>query len=147
MYYKPFMMATLVALAACGSTTPNSTTSTSSSNAADTSTNPPVETRAPNSPDYKPAFAGQTRIGGVTTTTPYEGRAISTGLTRPWGITTMPDGRLLVTEKGGTMRIATTEGQLSNAITGVPPVVAAGQGGLLGVTLDPAFATNRMVYW
>ena len=147
MYYKPLVMATFVALAACGSTTPNGTTSSSTSNTADTATNPPVETRAPNSPDYKPAFAGQTRIGGVTTTTPYEGTAISTALSRPWGITTLPDGRLLITEKGGNMRIATTTGQLSNAITGIPPVAAGGQGGLLGVTVDPDFTTNRMVYW
>lgn len=147
MYCKPLLMAAFSALAACSSTTPNGTTTSPRSNTTDTATNPPVETRAPNAPEYKPAFAGQTRIGGVTTSTPYEGRAISTALTRPWGITTMPDGRLLITEKGGNMRIATTEGQLSNLITGIPPVAAAGQGGLLGLTLDPDFARNRMVYW
>jgi len=54
---------------------------------------------------------------------------------------------LLITEKGGTMRIATTSGTLSAPLTGIPKVNDGGQGGLLGVTTDPAFSTNRMVYW
>ena len=132
---------TLVLFAACG--TPSANGSTPPVN--DT-TKPAVETRKPNT-DYKPAFAGQTRIAGVKTSTPYEGKMISSGLNRPWGITTLPDGRLLITQKEGTMRIATTTGQLSEPITGLPPVNAAGQGGLLGLTTDPQFASNRMVYW
>ncbi len=112
----------------------------------DTSSGKPVETREPNT-KYKPAFDGQTRIAGVKTTSPYEASAISTSLKHPWGITTMPDGRLLITEKEGVMRIATTAGQVSEAITGLPEVNAAGQGGLLGVTLDPEFSSNRILYW
>src|SRR5690554_280603 len=61
----------------------------------------PVETEAPNT-DYKPAFEGQTRIAGVKTDTPYEGRVLSEDLNSPWGITTLPDGRFLITEKEGT---------------------------------------------
>lgn len=106
----------------------------------------PVETRSPDS-DYKPAFAGQTRIAGVKTTTPFEGRAISSTLKRPWGITNLPDGRLLITEKNGSMRIATTTGVISEVITGIPTVNSGGQGGLLGITTDPQFASNRMLYW
>jgi glucose/arabinose dehydrogenase len=106
----------------------------------------PVETKAPNA-DYKPAFTGQTRIGSVKTKTPYEWTVLSTGLDGPWGVTTLPDGRLLITEKKGTMKIATVSGQLSAAITGIPAVNAAGQGGLLGIRVDPDFSTNRMVYW
>lgn len=128
----------------CGTSAPNNGTNTGSST--DTSGGTPVETKKPNT-DYKPAFAGQTRIGGVSTTTPYEGKVISTDLKRPWGITTLPDGRLLITQKEGTMRIATTTGQLSETISGIPKVNDAGQGGLLGVRVDPQFATNRMVYW
>src|SRR3546814_18183598 len=45
------------------------------------------------------------------------------------------------------MRIASADGTLSEAITGLPEVNADGQGGLLGVTLDPSFSSNRMVYW
>lgn len=110
------------------------------------STYAPVETKAPNT-DYKPAFEGQTRIAGVKTTTAYETKVLSEGLNRPWGIAILPDGRLLITEKGGTLRIATSTGDLSDAITGLPAVNSAGQGGLLGVTIDPDFEGNRMVYW
>lgn len=110
-----------------------------------TTTNP-VEGNAANT-TYKPAFEGQTRASGVQTNTPYEGVVIATTLTSPWGIKSLPDGRLLITEKTGTMRIATTAGVLSTPITGLPAVNAAGQGGLLGLTIDPEFATNRMVYW
>lgn len=110
-------------------------------------TGAPVETNAANS-DYKPAFAGQTRVGGVKTTTPYEFKVLTEGLSAPWGITSLPDGRLLITEKGnGTLRIAKTSGELSPAITGLPAVNSSGQGGLLGITIDPAFEQNRMLYW
>ncbi|MCD0473943.1 PQQ-dependent sugar dehydrogenase [Flavobacterium sp. EDS] len=110
-----------------------------------TTTNP-VEGNAANT-TYKPAFEGQTRIRGVQTNTPYEGVVIATTLTSPWGITSLTDGRLLITEKTGTMRIATTAGVVSGAITGIPAVNSAGQGGLLGLCIDPEFATNRMIYW
>jgi aldose sugar dehydrogenase len=123
--------------------TNNSKTENSSSSSDSTK---PVETKPPNS-TYKAAFPGQTRIGGVKTTTPYEGKLITSDLQKPWGITVLPDGRLLITQKEGTMRIATTSGQLSEPITGLPPVNSSGQGGLLGLTLDPDFATNRMVYF
>jgi glucose/arabinose dehydrogenase len=106
----------------------------------------PVETRDPNS-NYQPAFKGQTRVAGVTTQTPFEGKVITESLKSPWGITTLPDGRFLITQKGGTMRIASTDGKVSEPITGIPPVNAGGQGGLLGLTIDPSFATNKMVYW
>ncbi|HEY8689935.1 MAG TPA: PQQ-dependent sugar dehydrogenase [Chitinophagaceae bacterium] len=112
----------------------------------DADSSKPVETLAPNS-NYKPAFAGQTRIAGVHTKTPYEGKVVTGALKRPWGITTLPDGRLLITEKEGDMRIATTSGKLSQPITGIPAVNSGGQGGLLGVRADPQFKKNRMVYW
>jgi len=68
-------------------------------------------------------------------------------LANPWGIANLPDGRFLITEKAGQMRIVTASGQVSNPITGFPPVNAAGQGGLLDVCIDPNFASNRTVYW
>lgn len=106
----------------------------------------PVETESANA-SYKPAFRGQTRIGRVTTQAPYEVVVITSDLKQPWGIAVMPDGRFLITQKGGTMRIVTAEGKPGNPITGLPPVNSRGQGGLLGLTLDPSFANNRMVYW
>jgi aldose sugar dehydrogenase len=106
----------------------------------------PVETESPNS-SYKPAFTGQTRIGKVTTQAPYEAVVITSDLKFPWGIAVMPDGRFLITQKEGTMRIVTADGKPGNPITGLPAVNSKGQGGLLGITLDPSFANNKMVYW
>lgn len=107
---------------------------------------PPVETKKPNT-DYKPAFKGQTRIAGMKTKAAFEGKVLSDKLKAPWGIAALPDGRFLITQKGGTMIIASTNGNLSAPITGIPEVVDKGQGGLLGVTIDPDFKNNRMVYW
>lgn len=130
-----------VFLTACNSQTPkeNNSVSTESSSA-------PVETKAPNT-KYKPAFDGQTRIGSVKTKTAFEGKMLSKDLNKPWGIVSLPDGRFLITEREGTMRIATPSGNLSDRITGLPAVNADGQGGLLGITIDPAFSDNRMIYW
>lgn len=109
-------------------------------------TGAPVETNAANS-NYKPSFTGQTRINSVKTSTPFAGTIITSSLTAPWGITTLPDGRLLITEKAGKIRIVTTAGQVGSPISGIQTVNSAGQGGLLGVTVDPQFASNRMIYW
>lgn len=105
-----------------------------------------VETNAPNSIN-QPAFTGQTRIAGVKTKSAYEVKMLSSGLKRPWGIASLPDGRFLITEKAGTLRIATAAGSLGMPISGIPAVNPAGQGGLLGITIDPDFSQNRMVYW
>lgn len=105
-----------------------------------------VETKKPNA-DYKPAFEGQTRIGAVSTKTPYTTRILTTALKQPWGIVALPDGRFIVTEKEGTMRIITSNGNLGEALKGVPKVDPQGQGGLLGINIDPDFARTRMVYW
>lgn len=109
-------------------------------------TGTPVETNPANT-RYSPAFVGQTRINSVRTNTPFQSTIISSALTAPWGITSLPDGRLLVTEKGGRMRIVTSSGAVGNQITGLPAVNAAGQGGLLGLCIDPQFSSNRMLYW
>jgi len=112
----------------------------------DTTENEPVETKDPVT-DYAPAFKGQTRIAGVKTSSTYKGSVLTEDLNSPWGITSLPDGRLLITEKEGTMRIASPQGDLSEPITGLPEVDSRRQGGLLGLTLDPDFTNNRMVYW
>lgn len=109
-------------------------------------TGDPVETNPPNT-NYQPAFEGQTRIGSVTTTTAWTKSILTSSLSSPWGIVSLPDGRLLVTQKAGTMRVVTTTGVVSASITGIPAVNSSGQGGLLGLCLDPDFSTNRMVYW
>jgi glucose/arabinose dehydrogenase len=71
---------------------------------------------------------------------------VAEGLVSPWAIAFLPDGRMLVTEKPGRLRIIAINGTLSEPLTGVPDVAARGQGGLLDVALDPAFATNKIVY-
>jgi glucose/arabinose dehydrogenase len=113
---------------------------------AQTANGVPVETLKANS-DYKPAFEGQTRIAGLKTTTPYEVKILDSSLSRPWGIAALPDGRFLITEKEGTIRVAAANGTHGAPISGIPAVNSAGQGGLLGICIDPAFEQNRMVYW
>jgi len=109
-------------------------------------TGTPVETGKPNT-HYKPAFDGQTRVARVKTTTPYEVKVIASGLSSPWAVASLPDGRLVITEKAGTMRIATPTGQLSQPITGFPEVDDRKQGGLLDVAPAPDFDTSRMLYF
>jgi aldose sugar dehydrogenase len=78
---------------------------------------------------------------GVVTT-----ETVAEGLEHPWGMAFLPDGRILVTERPGRLRIVGTEGALSDPLSGVPSVAARGQGGLLGIALDPDFATTQLVY-
>ena len=108
--------------------------------------NPSVETNKPNT-NYKPAFEGQTRIGAIKTTTPFEVSVIADNLGKPWGITNLPDGRFLITEKSGYLNIVSADGKKTSKITGLPQVDASGQGGLLDVALDPNFQTNRVIFW
>lgn len=113
---------------------------------AQSGTGAPVETQPANT-NYKPAFAGQTRIGSVKTKTPLAITLLNKTLEHPWGICTLPDGRFLISEKMGTMSIVTSSGNVVKKITGLPAVVPDGQGGLLDVTIDPQFSTNKMIYW
>lgn len=106
----------------------------------------PVETNSPNT-NYPPAFEGQTRIEGALTSTEINSTILTSGLSQPWGIASLPDGRLLVTEKGGRLRLVTSTGTVSSPITGLPEVNSGGQGGLLGLCIDPQFETNRMIFW
>ncbi|RDJ21016.1 PQQ-dependent sugar dehydrogenase [Bosea caraganae] len=71
---------------------------------------------------------------------------VAGGLENPWGLAFLPDGRMLVTERPGRLRLVSASGELSRPITGVPSVMARGQGGLLDVALDPNFAQNRQIY-
>jgi aldose sugar dehydrogenase len=69
------------------------------------------------------------------------------GLVNPWALAFLPDGRMLVTERPGRMRIATPDGKLSAPLGGVPKVMASGQGGLHDVAADRNFAQNRTIYF
>jgi len=82
-----------------------------------------------------------------STTGVVRAETVVSGLEHPWGIAFLPDGRILVTERPGRLRIATTDGKLSEPLAGLPEVYAQGQGGLLDVAIDPRFAENRLVYF
>ncbi len=71
---------------------------------------------------------------------------VARGLAQPWGVDLLPNGAIIVTEKPGRLRIVDPEGNLSAPLGGVPPVAVVGQGGLLDVTVDPAFASNRLLW-
>jgi glucose/arabinose dehydrogenase len=106
-----------------------------------------VDPRPPNAPQQTPAFAGQTRAPEKKSNVAYEVVTVAEGLVNPWSLAFLPDGRMLVTEKAGRLRVVTQDGKLSEPVAGLPAVDARGQGGLLDVVLDPAFATNRLIYW
>lgn len=72
--------------------------------------------------------------------------AVAGGLEHPWGLAFLPDGRMLVSERPGRLRLVTREGEVSAPLGGVPEVHATNQGGLLDVALDPRFEHNRLVY-
>jgi len=108
---------------------------------------PPLETRAPNAPDQRPAFPGQTRACAIQSNVAFDVVVLATGLEQPWAVEPLPGGDLLVTEKPGRMRIVSARGDLGQPIAGVPAVDARGQGGLLDVALSPNFAADRTIYW
>lgn len=71
---------------------------------------------------------------------------LANGLNHPWAIEFLPDGRVLVTERSGDLRILNKDTSLSDPITGVPEVFAQEQGGLLDVAVDPDFEQNKRIY-
>ncbi len=72
---------------------------------------------------------------------------VARGLENPWSLAFLPDGRMLVTERPGRMRLVSPSGALSAPLAGLPAVHASGQGGLLDVVLSPGFATDRLIYF
>jgi len=70
----------------------------------------------------------------------------ASGLVNPWALAFLPDGRLLVTERPGRLRIVARDGSLGEPVSGLPAIAARGQGGLLDVAIDPRFASNQLVY-
>ncbi len=72
---------------------------------------------------------------------------VASGLDNPWGLAFLPDGRMLVTERVGRMRLVASDGTLSEPLRGLAPVFALGEGGLMDVSLDPDFERNGILYW
>ncbi len=109
-----------------------------------------AEQRPPNADTLggqTPAFDGQTRAPIPEVTEGWTMEEVATGLVHPWGLELMPDGRFLITERPGQMRIVSTDGEMSDPITGVPEVFNEGQGGLFDVALAPDFESSRKIYF
>lgn len=128
-YGNAIALALLMTTAACGGESGSS------------SSNPPIApgpTLTPTtSPSPTPSPTGSPTIAVIRT-------PVAT-LSNPWAMTFLPDGRMLVTERQGSLRLVTVAGDVTT-IAGTPSVASAGQGGLLDVALDPDFSTNRAVY-
>jgi glucose/arabinose dehydrogenase len=106
-----------------------------------------AEDRAPNVPEFRPAFPEQTRAPAMTSDFGIAVETFGGPLENPWAIDRLPGGGYLVTEKPGRLRIVSDDGRLSDPVEGLPAVLDAGQGGLLDVAVGPTFASDRLVYW
>jgi glucose/arabinose dehydrogenase len=103
--------------------------------------------QGPPNASFMPAFPGQTRAPEANSGVEIDSEIIAAGLVHPWAIVFLPDGRMLVTERAGRMRVITRHGEISAPLQGLPEVFARGQGGLLDVVLGPGFAADRLIYW
>ncbi|HEY0299778.1 MAG TPA: PQQ-dependent sugar dehydrogenase [Rhizomicrobium sp.] len=92
-----------------------------------------------------PAFASAQTF--PSSAGPLAVETVARGLVHPWALAFLPDGRMLVTERPGRLRIVARDGTLSEPLAGVPRVFASGQGGLLDIALDRDFAKNRTIYF
>lgn len=106
----------------------------------------PIETRQPELATDKPAFPGQTRAP-YTGASSYKVAVITDKLKQPWSLAFLPDGKMLVTQKPGSMVVIAADGTVSAPISGVPAVYYRGQVGLLDVVLDRHFAANKRIFF
>jgi len=107
-----------------------------------------ADPRPPNAPTQKAAFAGQTDAPEKKLGVAFDIVTLSESLRNPWGMTFLPNGKMLVTERIGYLRLVNADGTLTQqVIGGLPAVDNRGQGGLLDVAIDPNFATNNLIYW
>ncbi|WP_269533484.1 PQQ-dependent sugar dehydrogenase [Chitinimonas sp. BJYL2] len=93
-----------------------------------------------------PAMAGETLATLKSEHYALRVERFAEGLANPWGAAFLPDGRMLVTEREGRLRLIDKDGKVSTPLAGLPAIAVTGQGGLLDVAVDPAFAQNRTVY-
>jgi glucose/arabinose dehydrogenase len=97
---------------------------------------------------FVPSAPPQKPDGGVKSEkVTFRVETVASGLDHPWSLAFLPDGRMLVTERPGRLRILDKGGKLSPPVEGVPAVAAVGQGGLLDIVLAPDFAESRVVYF
>lgn len=103
-------------------------------------------TAPPNASDQRPAVGNQTRAPVVDQDRDLKSETIADGLEHPWGMDQLPDGRWLVTERPGRLRIVSQSG-ISPPLAGLPEIDARGQGGLLDVAINDDFPQTRRIWW
>lgn len=92
------------------------------------------------------ASGGAASVTVQSETGPLRLTEVAVGLEHPWSLAFLPDGRMLVTERDGRLRVVSAKGELSRPLSGVPKVHAVGQGGLLDVALSPDYARDRSIF-
>src|SRR4030095_12097830 len=102
-----------------------------------------VDKRPPNAKSQKPARPDQTRAPEAKSKVAFDVVTVAEGLEKPWGMQFLPDGRMLVTEKPGRLRIVPADGKLSPPVEGLPAADPRNQGGLLDVLLARDYATSQ----
>jgi glucose/arabinose dehydrogenase len=102
--------------------------------------------QGPANASFVPAFENQTRAPSLAQTT-VEVTTFASGLERPWGISALPGGQFVVTERPGRIRIINNDGSVTDPIKGHPSVSDDGQGGMLDVAASPNFDTDRVLFW
>jgi glucose/arabinose dehydrogenase len=107
----------------------------------------PVPQGPPNVPAFNPAFPEQTRAPAMRSGFELAAETVAGPLEHPWGVALLPDGGYLVTERPGRLRVVAPDGTISAPVSGLPEVVAKGQGGLLDIAVSPTFAEDRILYW
>ena len=110
-------------------------------------TGQPVESQPPNAADQHPAFPNQTRAPYEPTHVDLDVKTITQELSHPWGLAFLPDGRALVTEKVGRLRLVSMDGKVSPPIGGLPGIDERQGGGLFDVEADPDFRKNHLIYF
>lgn len=137
-------LATLGLLAGCDNSSDSANQNTTSSPATTTEAEP-VTPANPVEPTEEPANAAEEPTEQSNDGQPFNVTEV-TQFDAPWAMTFLPDGRLLVTEMGGTLRLHDLASDNTGTISGVPEVVHAGQGGLGDVLLHPQFDNNQQIY-
>lgn len=109
---------------------------------------PPVEEREKIAPeDQLPAFEEQFRVPGVKTETEFKAEILTDSLKLPWGLDFLPDGRMIVSEREGNIRLLSKDGETGEPLENVPPVRYAQVSGMTDVKLAPDFADSRYIFW
>jgi len=106
-----------------------------------------IDTRPETKTDDHALWEGQTRAPYEPSNVAFTVTTVTDKLVAPWSLAFLPDGKMLVTEKGGNMRTVTADGTVSDPIKGVPMVHFQGQVGLLDLALDKNFAQNRRIFF